>query len=392
MASRRFPPPPPTKFAPPATQPKAAGTGSTRGAVAPPAIPRRPGPPTVQAQGGVRAWPAAPPTRFGRSPAHGAPRGAIQRAQAPVADDVVVHAPANTTEAAALAARGVALRMAATDVKRLASTQGIDAVYDAAQERLRRGSVYAEDLRTHLWCCVAFYQFAGDARRALDGVLAGSAGRERESRFMAFVRALEDATGAIQIVHPEDYAGFAADTSQFEARLKGLQETTVLAAGIGAGPDDIVEHLFDHDKSFLVAIGAIDGLMAGLDRPAEDPDPVGTFLKEETNTHTISGDMVAKAKRSEHLKQHAAHLPALAADWTNSEYYLLRCAAPQARPFKNFKMMMRELVAPVMLQLRIADERTLVTTRLAAFKDAYPMLPSGYFDKLLARIDDVFPA
>jgi hypothetical protein len=55
-------------------------------------------------------------------------------------------------------------------------------------------------------------------------------------------------------------------------------------------------------------------------------------------------------------------------------------------------MMMRELVAPVMAELHVAEERTLVTTRLGALKDAYPMLPAGYFDKLLARIDDVFPA
>lgn len=400
MTQRRFTPPP-TRFAPSLAQPKIPRAAGAVRLFAPPPIPQRAAPPAAQPKSARPGAPPPPRTRYAPSAAHGqttqpmaARARTIQRSAEPVAEqaEVVVRAPANSVQAADLAARGIALRMAATDVERGADAIGLGEIYAAVKARLAHGTVYAETLRLHLWACVAFYRFAADAKQALDGVLGASGGGERLARFAAFTRALEDATGAIQIVHPDDYAEFAANTALFRARLEGLREAALLATGLGASPALIVEHLLDHDKSFLVCVGAINDLMAAMERGPVDADPVKTFLDGVTNTHTVSQLMVPAAARRAHIAQYAAHLPALDADWSNADYYKLACKAAEARPYKNFKLMMRELLAPVAAELHIDDERTIVTTRLADLKRAYPMLPSGYFDKLLARLDDVFPA
>lgn len=397
MTQRRFTPPP-TRFAPRQAQlkaPAARPAGAAR-LFAPPPIPQRLALPAAQAKG-AKPGAAPPPTRYAASapprvppPARlAAPRPrTIQRAADP---EIVVRAPANAAQAAELSARGIALRMAATDVQRLAETLGLDEIYEAAQDRLAHGTVYAEALRLHLWACVNFCRFAVDAKQALDGVLGGSAGGERVARFAAFVTALEDATGAIQIVHPDDYAEYAANTALLRSRLEGLHDAAKLAASVGASPALIVEHMFDHDKSYLVSMSSIGDLMAAMARAAAPPDPVEDFLDGTTNTHTVSQLMVPAKKRRAHLAEYAAHLPALGADWSNAAYYQLKCADAAARPFKNFRLMMQELLGPVMMQLHAADPRDIVTDHLADLKADYPMLPGGYFDKLLERLDDVFP-
>jgi hypothetical protein len=397
MTQRSFTPPP-TRFGPRQAQRKAvaAPAGPARVFVPPP-IPQRaaaqakgskPGRPTRSVPSTPKAgrnapWKLAPPAPQAR---------AIQRAEAAIADpEVIVTPPATSAQAAALAARGVALRMAASDVERLAKTLGMEDIHAAVKARLDAGTVYAAFLRTHFRACVTFYQYASDATQALDRVLAGSVGGERVARFTAFIRALEDDTDAAQIVHPDDYAAFAADTSRLRERLRGLRDVVSLAAGLAASPAKIVEHLLDHDKSYLVCVGAIDGLMADMQRGAVDEDPVATFLDGRTNLHTVSQLMVAVASRRAHLAQYAAHLPALDADWSNAAYYRMDAKQAEARPFKNFRLMMQELMGPMMMKLQIADEREIVTTRLAALKAAYPMLPAGYFDKLREQLDNVFP-
>lgn len=163
------------------------------------------------------------------------------------------------------------------------------------------------EARIRLKNCLVFYCCAAQLQRQLDAFVSFHLPSERKDAFIAFVTALEKASGAIQIVHPDDYSAMSDKTALFGQRLRQGKEA--LRGALKTGSAALVaECMLAHDKSYIVTIGsAAEVMMKASASRLSLTERLEEYAKGESNQNVFTRKMEVAKKLKVQFENHASN-------------------------------------------------------------------------------------